>query len=217
MEWEASRPDEGGGLAINLVRNLDEIGIAISGNIESGGGSSKFWEQSLHSVNTHLVNLVLLAGLQVSLPLLRSIVNTAAHTPEQVHDPEWRKDSTCAQIIVEADTATEEADPQIRADYDECFNFWMRDWPQISEKTRSIIELMFTSMAEPLVTRPVRKIFSSDSNLRPEDTFDGKILIVNLPVAQWRVVGHIANIIFKFTFQTAVLRRAQPADCGIAK
>ena len=212
MECEASRPDEGGGLAVNLVRILDEIGIAISGNIETGGGSSKFWEQSLHTVNTRLVNLVLLAGLQVSLPLLRSIVNTAAHTPEQVHDPEWRKDSICAQIIAEADRATEEADPEIRADYDECFNFWMRDWPQISEKTRSIIELMLTSLIEPLVTRPLRKIFSSETNIKPEDTFDGKIIVVNLSVAQYRVVGQITNLIFKFCFQLAVLRRVPPAD-----
>jgi hypothetical protein len=212
MECEASRPDEGGGLAINLVHILDEIGIAISGNIETGGGSSKFWEQSVHTTNTHLVNLVLLAGLQVSLPLLRSIVNTAAHTPEQVHDPEWRKDSTCAQIIAEADMATQKADPQVRADYEECFDFWMRDWPQISDKTRSIIELMLTSLIEPLVTRPLRKIFSSDTNIKPEDSFDGKIIVVNLPIAQYRIVGRIANLIFKFCFEMAVLRRVPPAD-----
>src|SRR5208282_1375829 len=31
MDWEASRPEEGGGLAINIVSLLDEIGHSVSG------------------------------------------------------------------------------------------------------------------------------------------------------------------------------------------
>jgi hypothetical protein len=60
------------------------------------------------------------------------------------------------------------------------------------------------------VTRPLRKLFSSDINVRPEDTFDGKIIIVDLPVQDLRLAGRIANLAWKYCFQTAVLRRTPP-------
>src|ERR1041385_2869753 len=81
IDWEASRPEEGGGLAINIVNLLDEIAGAISGGggpAEGGRGDNKFWEDALHHLNTNLVELVLLAGLQISFALLRSIVTTAS-------------------------------------------------------------------------------------------------------------------------------------------
>ncbi len=81
LEWEASRPEEGGGLSLNIVSLLDEIAIAISGH-EEGNNSGKFWEDALHHMNTNLVDLPLLAGLEVSLPLLRSIVTSGAYSPE---------------------------------------------------------------------------------------------------------------------------------------
>ncbi len=212
LEWEASRPEEGGGLAINIVNLLDEIGIAISGHSEESGGSNKFWEDALHHMNTNLVELPLLAGLEVSLPLLRSIVTTAPYSPEQAKDSAWKSSSACAAILAEADTATTTGDAQVRADFKECENYWLKEFPNLSEKTRSIITLTFSMLVRPLVTRPLRQIFSTDTNIRPEDTFDGKIIIVDLPVQEYRLVGRIANLAWKYCFQIAVLRRMQPAD-----
>jgi hypothetical protein len=63
-----------------------------------------------------------------------------------------------------------------------------------------------------LVTRPLRRLFSSDTNITPEDTFDGKIIIVDLPVQEFRLAGRIANLIWKYCFQVAVLRRMQPKN-----
>ena len=212
MNWEASRPEEGGGLSINIVNLLDEIATAISGANEGGGGNSKFWEDALHHMNTNLVDLPLLAGLEVSLPLLRSIVTSGAKTPEQVNDPEWRKTSACAAIIAEADKATTNADEQTRADFEECRDYWMQEFPNLSEKTRSIISLTFSMLVRPLITRPLRKLFADDTNIRPEATFDGKIIVVDIPVQEYRLVGRIANLAWKYCFQVAVLRRMQPKD-----
>ncbi len=211
LEHEASRPEAGGGLSINIVNLLDEIALAVSGQ-EENAGSEKFWEQALHHMNTNLVDLPLLAGLQVSLPLLRSIATTGAYTPEQVNDPEWRKTSACAAILAEADKATEKADAQTRADFEQCRDYWQVEFPNLSEKTRSIITLTFSMLVRPLITRPLRQIFSTDTNIRPEDTFDGKIIIVDLPVQEYRLVGRIANLAWKYCFQVAVLRRTQPAN-----
>ena len=211
MTWEASRPEAGGGLGINIVNLLDEIATAISGNTE-GGGNSKFWEDALHHLNTNLVDLALLAKRKVTLPELRSILTTAAIQPEQVLDPGWQEKSECAKAIDEADRNTTNADPNARANFEQCRDYWLLEYPNLNEKTRSIITLTFSMLVRPLITPPLRDIFSSDTNIQPEDTFNGKIIIVDLPVQGYRLVGRIANLAIKYCFQIAVLRRVQPAD-----
>ena len=115
-------------------------------------------------------------------------------------------------MLAEANKATEKADAERRADFEDCQNYWLNEYPQLSEKCRSIITLMFSMLVRPLITRPLRKLFSTDTNIKPEDTFDGKIIIVDLPVQEFRLAGKIANLAWKFCFQVAVMRRTPPKD-----
>jgi TraM recognition site of TraD and TraG len=213
LEWEASRPEASGGLTINIVAILDEIAGAIArsaGRDETGGGANKFWEDALHHMNTNLVDLPVFAGLQVSLPLMRSLVNTAPQSLAQIADTKWQENSICAQTLVEAEKATAKASDDIRADFEECKQYWLQEFPALSEKTRSIITLSFSMLARPLITRPLRKLFSTDTNVQPEDAFDGKIIIVDLPVQDFRLAGKVASLAWKFCFQVAVMRRTPP-------
>jgi len=215
LEWEAARPEEGGGLAINIVNLLDEIAGAISGGNgpdNSSQGDNKFWSDALHHMNTNLVDLPLFAGLEISLPLLRSIVTTAPYSQEQADEAKWQESSTCAAIIREADKTTLKADARVRADFEECRNYWLVEFPNLSEKTRSIITLTFSMLVRPLITRPLGRLFSTDTNIKPEDAFDGKIIIIDLPVQEFRLVGRVANLAWKYCFQVAVLRRMQPTE-----
>ena len=212
LEWEATRPEEGGGLSINIVNLLDEIGVAISGETGDGGGSGKFWEDALHHMNTNLVDLPLFAGIPVSMPLLADIVASAPLNPEQASSEEWKTQSVCGKILKEADETTKKADAETRDDFIRCQKYWEVEYPNLAEKTRSIISLTFSMLARPLITRPLRQVFSADTNIKPEDTFDGKVIIVDLPVQEFRLVGRIANLVWKYCFQIAVLRRMQPAD-----
>jgi TraM recognition site of TraD and TraG len=213
LDWEASRPEASGGLTINIVSILDEIAGAIArsaGRDESGGGSNKFWEDALHHMNTNLVDLPVFAGLQVSLPLMRSIVTSAPQSLAQVTDAQWLESSPCAQILAEAEKATAKASADVRADFEECRNYWLLEYPVLSEKTRSIITLSFSMLVRPLITRPLRKLFSTDTNVKPEDAFGGKIIIVDLPVQDFRLAGKVASLAWKYCFQVAVLRRTPP-------
>jgi hypothetical protein len=104
MNWEASRTGSGAGFTINIVALLDEISRAISGADKGVSGDQKFWEDALHNLNMNLVDLPVLAGLKVSLPLLRSIASSAPLTLAQAKDPEWQATSYCARALQEADS-----------------------------------------------------------------------------------------------------------------
>lgn len=213
LDWEASRAGDGGGLTINIVALLDEIGGAIAG-ATGQNESDRFWRDALHHLNTNLVDLPLFAGLPVSLPLMRSIATTAPQSMDEANDPKWQQASTCAAILREADEKTREADDDTRADFEECRNYWQMEYPALSEKTRSIITLSFSMLARPFVTRPLRKLFATDTTLTPEDTFNGKIIVIDLPVQEFRLAGRVANLAWKYCFQVAVLRRTPPTTPG---
>ena len=216
LDWEASRPGAGGGLTINIVALLDEIAGAIAGGAgsasDSGGGDNKFFEDALHHMNTNLVDLPLFAGLSISLPLMRAIVNTAPQSPAEALSDEWKKTSVCASVLREADEAVKGADEDTRADFEECRAYWLQEYPALSEKTRSIITLSFSMLVRPFITRPLRKLFSTETNITPEDTFRGKVLVIDLPVQEYRLAGRVANLLWKFCFQVATLRRVPPDD-----
>lgn len=214
LDWEASRAGEGGGLTINIVALLDELAGNIAGTAgkEEGGGDNKFFEDALSHMNRNLVDLPIFADLQVSLPLLRSIVVTAPTSLKELEDPDWRKNSVCWAIIEEAQKNLQGADEDLQEDFQECRNYWLREFPVLSEKTRSIIVLSFSMLVRPFITRPLRKLFSTDTNIKPEDTFDGKIIIVDLPVQEFRLAGRVANLAWKYCFQVAVMRRMQAKD-----
>jgi hypothetical protein len=214
LDWEASRPDASGGLTINIVAILDEIAgaIARSAGKAEGGGDNKFWEDALHHMNTNLVDLPVFAGIRVSLPLMRSIVSSAPQSMAEIDDEKWQAKSACAAILREAEKATANASAEVRADFEECKNYWLQEYPVLSEKTRSIITLSFSMLVRPLITRPLRKLFSTDTTVKPEDAFNGKIIIIDLPVQDFRLAGKVASLAWKYCFQVAVLRRTPPTE-----
>ena len=81
---------------------------------------------------------------------------------------------------------------------------------RFSSATRSVIVSTFTSMADCFLRGMLRKLFCTTVDFKPEDTFDGKIIILNLPVKEHNELGQFAQVLFKFVWQRAVERRIPP-------
>ena len=207
LEWESSRASQGGGLTINVVALLEEIITALEPQKASSGGDNVFWEDALHQLLTQAVELVQLAGYELSLTNMRDIVRSAPLSREQAKSTEWQKESACWFFLGKAEAATANGDDEVKADYAECRAYWLDDFANLSERTRSVITLMFTKLAQPFSARPLRKLFSTDTNVTPEMTFEGKIIIIDLPTQEFRLAGRIAALVWKYCWQVAVMRR----------
>jgi hypothetical protein len=214
LAWEADRAADGAGFSINVVALLDEIAGAIDSGGGSGagdgGGDNAFFRSAHRHLLTNLVELPMLAGLPVSLPLMRAVANSAPLSLTQKDDPAWQEKSACWRILREAEAATKD-NPDARRDFEECRSYWEQDFPALSDRTRSVITLMFAVLVRPFITRPLRRLFSEDTTVTPEDTFKGKIIIVDLPVQEYRLAGRVAALAWKWCFQLSVMRRQNTA------
>ena len=213
LDWMSGFASEGAGLTINVVALLEEIITALEPERGTGGGDSLFWEDALHQLLVSDVQLVQLAGYELSLPTMRDIVRSAPLSREQASDPKWQGESACWFFLEKARERCASLDAETQADYTECRAYWLDDFANLREKTRSIITLMFTKLAQPFSTQPLRKLHCSDTTLRPEDTFSGGILIISPSTLEYRLVGRITALTWKYCWQMAVLRR-KPAPKG---
>jgi len=86
--------------------------------------------------------------------------------------------------------------------------FFTETYAELSEKTKSIIDFSFTGFLYRLLKEPIYSLFCNrPSTFTPDDCFNGKIIIINLPVKLYYKVGRDIQIMFKYIWQRAMERR----------
>ncbi len=154
------------------------------------------------------IDLAVIAAGDLDLPSLYRIVTSAPRTAAEAEDIKWQTESVCFRLIGIAEKEAEKRNRQ--SDFELTRDYWLREFPSLANETRSVIVSTFTSMADCFLRGMLRNLFCTDTNFRPEDTFDGKIIVLNLPVKEHNELGQFAQVLFKYVWQRAVERRIPP-------
>ncbi len=197
--------------------------------LSSGQGAlstvDPYWAEALREMLTHAVDLVALgtkAELDrptVTLHDLLRVVQSAPLSRAEEASPTWRSQSYCWQLIEKADslvTSDRVHKDKKRSlartrDLEDTFSYWRNAFPGLSDRTRSIVVSSFTSKATGLLRSPLRELFCaapSDAFL-PERTFEGDIILLNLPLKEFGEVGRFAQVLYKTIWQRAAERRVR--------
>ena len=206
LKYEMARPGAGGGYSNNVVRLFTNIVEAVEGQ-KAGGGDNQFWILAMQQLIRNAVDLITSAGKTLSLPLLYQVVNSAPRSLEEVASQAWQQSSVTCILADEAVAAEAERDKWRQYDFDAAATYWLHEFPQMDERVRSSIISQFTTMADNFVRRPFRQLFCSKTTLLPEMCFEGKIIIMDLPVKEFAAAGRAAQVMFKFIWQQAMERR----------
>ena len=206
LDAEANRKGAGAGQVEVIVQLLCTILEVAERNGGQGGREDEgYWRRAVRQMIRNMVGLLLIAQGRVTVPDLYRLVVSAPTDPDQLKSEEWKQQSFCFQCLAAGDkkskSAREQRDFELMADY------IMLEFVSLSSKTRSVIVSTFTSMVDVLNRNLLFDLFSTDTTVRPEDTFDGKIIIVDLPVKEFAEVGQFAGVLWKFVWQRAVERR----------
>ncbi|WP_171473623.1 type IV secretory system conjugative DNA transfer family protein [Frigoriglobus tundricola] len=212
LDYELSRPGAGAGLTENILRLFMTV-AEIAGR-GTGGGEGRedegYWKRSLQQLLRNTIDLLVIATGRVSVPDLYRLVVSAPTSFDQTGSETWQTRSFCWQCLQHGDTASKRGyqahDFQLVADY------FLLEYPGLSEKTRSVIVSTFTSMIDVLNRGVLRELFCTTTNVTPEDCLDGKIVVIDLPVKEFAEVGQFAAVLWKYLFQRAVERRDVRGD-----
>lgn len=218
LDYEASRSGIGAGLTYELVRILQ---TAMEGGRERGKNDNPYWDDAVAQLLTNAIDLVLLATGRVTLPQIMDVVRTAPLSTADVatlgYDSArrdgaraeggsvWADDALCAALLTQAWERTR-GTPQAD-DFRETYEFFVREWAPLDDRTRSNILSTLMSRLTGLLRSPFRQLFCDKTTVSPDDTFQGKVIVLNLPVKEFGEVGRFAQILFKTVWQRAVERR----------
>lgn len=205
FDYELTRVGRGSGYTRNLVAIIGSAFDASGPDTGRNGSSDEHWREARDYLLGHAIDLCFLATGTVSIPALLEIVRSAPTTLAMFDSPKWRARSPFFAKLVEAkrNARSSEEFATFRNTVD-----YFREFASWEERYRGSVVAMFTTSADPLIRPPFNRLFSGASNVTPQDTFDGKIIILDLPVSQFGAVGRSAQALFKTAWQMEVLRRS---------
>lgn len=201
-----------GGHTREITRCILTIAETLrSGDSRGQGEDGAFWEQQQERLIYNAVEVVRLASGKVTAPDLQRFITAAAYSPQQVGSEQWQEgfhNQSLKAAFSRPKNAIERHDYQLAADY------WLGEFPQMADKTRSTILASVMGVLHVFNTGFVRELISTTTTVSPNDMFGGKWVLVNLPPAIWGDSGKFVNSGWKYLAQWANLRRqANPKSC----
>ncbi|MEW4569542.1 type IV secretory system conjugative DNA transfer family protein [Tautonia sp. JC769] len=213
IDHELNRPGVGAGLTENIVNLLSTVlEVAERGQGSGSGGREDegYWRRAMRQLMRNLVDLLVMARGSLSIPDLYRLVVSAPTSLEETRSPEWRRGSFCWACLKEADER--DKTPRQAADYGIVADYFMLEFPALSEKTRSVVVSTFTSMVDVLNRGILRDLFCGETNVTPQVVESGKVLVIDLPVKEFAEIGVFAQVLWKYAFQRSIERRDAAAN-----
>lgn len=204
LDYEFRRPGAGAGLTQNLVSLFYTV-IEAAERGSSGHGQDRFWRDAGKQLLSYAIDLLTIAKGRVLLPELYEIITTAPQSIEQANSEAWQNQSFCFRCVSEGDVKPKS--PAEERDFRFAAKYWLGEFPQLADKTRSIIVTSFSSMARELMSRAMYELFCTDTNIVPELTHEGVLMVIDLPIKEYNDAGRFAQLIFKYIWQRATERR----------
>lgn len=220
---------------VSLFTSIIKMGNRINGN-SANGSSDAFWDMALQRCIKSSIDLLKLAkeGYIKNKPENNSdkysltVANIARIIRESPIGKGWEdkfdsiikenrrqdllkamNDSYTIDCIFWARKNLDIDFPKEFRAYEVAKNYFLSDLATLSDKTRSSIVEYFYAFANPFRSGLLADYFAQDTSIAicPEETFEGKIIILDFPVKKYLQLGIYAQAIYKKMWQQAVERR----------
>ena len=193
----------GAGLGLgskNATRILVEL---VSMAQRDAAAGDPFWRQSAEVLISHTLDLISAAQAVPSMVLANEIIQSGPLFADQVKDTQWRERSKCWELLLRGKERARDTH-----DFRQAEAYWLRDFPLLPDKTRQSIVATFTAaVAHHFCGEAMHRMFGGSTTVSPADIFDGRILVVNLPLLKYGPAGRFASIVWKYCTQLALERR----------
>jgi hypothetical protein len=199
LNFEAERdPKSGGGMTTNISDLL--IQVARAAKEEGGKGSNdEFWTDTLKQLLNHAIEVLINADRAVTLTELEIVLGSAANNLATANSEAWKNSSALYQYLKVG--AIRSVELGRKRDYQRAAAYWLAEYPNLSDRTRSIVVTSFTSLVDGFLRGKIHDLFCTDTTVTPKDCQQGKIIVVALPVLTYLKVGTMAQVVWKYLFQ----------------
>lgn len=196
LTYEAKRGGAGHAVIENLV-----ILLLQAAEISSRSAGQDFFDKAMRQLLRNCLEVVIAATGEVDLELIQKIVATL---PQRLNDLEEPEKFYSLQILADAER---KATPERKHDLQKAREYFTLTWPRLADRTRSSIAITLSVMIDSFTSLPLQGLLLGKTTVTPDDVLAGKIVIVDVNVKDWDIIGKIAGVIWKFSVQRAIERR----------
>jgi hypothetical protein len=206
IDYELARIDTGSShttpLALDAFMKLYEAAKLIK---KSGsGGNDSFWNDSVRLLLSHSLDAVYLAYGSVKFNDLMKFIRQTPTSLKDIQNPAFQFHCDIMRI---AETKVEASGDRAKiAIMTEVAN-WFLGFYEMDKKTRSNIIATLESMALDFTKGDLAEIFCTDTNIVPEMSHHGAVIVLDFSVKKWGDSGILAQHIFKYSWMRALERR----------
>ena len=239
IDYESRNQSGQEAITENIVEVLKTV-IRAGEEKSSGKSDDPFWETALDMLMVNAIDLCRLAYGRVTITDLYNVVQSIPKAEErpQSGEEEPKAFQTAFRLAknkvnLKVDKWFANLSNDVRESYLEdpghfqqqmtdeipdvrlmqfLDQFFIDNYIGLSEKTRSIVDFQFSGFLFRLLREPIFSLFcQGQSTVIPEDAFNGKIILLNLPIKLYHKVGRDCQVLFKFIFQ----RRMEARDVNL--
>ncbi|MDQ0462955.1 hypothetical protein QO010_000703 [Caulobacter ginsengisoli] len=204
LTYELSRqgPAGIGSVVECLMRILEAARLT---NPNAGRGSEAFWEDASRQLLRNTIPILYAATGTVSIPDIIRFIGSAPKSLQELQSADWQQHAFMFQALAQARRAPVVALPD--PDFDKCAAYWRDEYATLDPKTRSNIAISLSTALDRFNRGRLHELFCTSTNVVPEMTFHGAIIIMDMSALSWNEDGIIGQQLFKYMWQRAVLGR----------
>jgi hypothetical protein len=185
-----------------LMRILEASRLS---NPNAGRGGEAFWEDATRQVLRNTIPILYAATGTVRIPDIIRFVASAPTSLQQLRDADWQAESFMFNALASA--KRKPLRPLNDDDFEKTASYWRDEYSQLDPKTRSNIAISLSTALDRFNRGRLHRAFCTDTTLVPELTFHGAIIVMDMSALTWNEDGIIAQQLFKYMWQRAVLSR----------
>jgi len=194
---------DGTGSVVECLMRILEAARLTSQNASRSGDA--FWEDATRQVLRNTIPILYAATGSVQIPDIIRFVASAPMSHDQLHDPDWQTQSFMFRALAAA--KRDPLHPLREDDFEKTASYWRDEFAQLDPKTRSNISISLSTALDRFNRGRLNRAFCGDTTVVPEMTFHGAIIVMDMSALTWNEDGIIAQQLFKFMWQRAVLSR----------
>ncbi|MBV8979146.1 MAG: type IV secretion system DNA-binding domain-containing protein [Alphaproteobacteria bacterium] len=201
---------QGGGNVDNAVNALMRIVEIAHGREGSAQAENDFWNKAVRVLLTMAIGSLYHAYGRVRLDELIQLINSVPSSEEQSKDADFQSWSFCFATMQRL--FHEPRVPLPRHEAGHYVSYFGQTFGKLDPKTRSNILITLNAEIDPFLRGPLRDLFCTSTNIIPEVTHQGVVLILDLPVKRLEHLGVVAQVLMKYLWQKLTERRTVDAS-----
>lgn len=160
-----------------------------------------YWQNESKKLLENLLWLAQVLGRPSDLALLSDLMKTAPSDSGQAVAATWLQTSICGRAVQKANSSDNLYERRAA-------EFFTKEFSGGNDRSRTIVKSMVSSIMHTLLREGIAQHFTGRSTMTPERLIsERRILVVDLPLEDFKERGAFANQIWKYCFQRAVRSR----------